>query len=67
MTTRERHITLKWTGDESTEAALLKAVGLSDLDPAPGGICDRWMAIPERHIVEAISALEAAAAKHIKS
>jgi hypothetical protein len=67
MTTRERHITIRWTGDESTEAALLKAVGLSCLPPVPGGECERWMAISERHMTVAIAALEGAGAMGIKS
>jgi hypothetical protein len=65
-TTRERHITIRWTGDETTEKALLDVLHIWHLKIAPGN-CDRWMSIPARFLDAAKAALEAAGAINIKS
>jgi hypothetical protein len=60
--TRERHVEIRWMGDEKTESALLRSLGLDDVKEAASGYCERWMSIPARQSTVAIKALTASGA-----
>lgn len=63
---RERHVEIRWEGDEKTEAALLRAIDLKGMpDPAPG-YYERWMSIPERKRDAALQALKKTGAHLLK-
>lgn len=56
--TRERHLEIRWIGDESTERAVLVAIGKQDVaDGVAAGVYERWMQIPARQEAEARKAL----------
>jgi hypothetical protein len=63
---RQRTTQIRWIGNEQSEAALL-AVLDRPMQPAEGGLCERWMRIPERKLGEAIVAIELAGGEVIES
>lgn len=63
---RERHVEIRWVGDETTETALLRSLGLEDMPEAASGCCERWMSIPIRQSPVALKALLDAGARILK-
>jgi len=62
-TSREKHVEIRWIGDEKTEAALLRALGLDNLGEVAPGDCERWMSVPVRKSSAALKALAASGAR----
>lgn len=60
---RERHVEIRWIGDEKSEAAMLEAIGLSDIGKPASGLCERWMQVAARKKDAALEALKASGAK----
>ena len=63
---RERHIEIRWIGDETTEAALLRSIGLEDLKDVAPGCCERWLSVPARKSDAALKALATSGACILK-
>lgn len=60
---RERHIEIRWVGDEKTEAALLRCLELDALGQIAPGDCKRWISVPVRKSSAALKALAASGAR----
>ncbi len=61
---RERHVEIRWVGDDATERAFLDAVGLTDREATGKGlVLERWMQIPERKAAAAREALTKSGAR----
>jgi len=63
---RERQIEIRWLGDEKTESALLKSIGLQDIDDIASGYCERWLSVPVRKSEVALKALKKSGARVLK-
>jgi hypothetical protein len=63
---REKYIELRWIGDEHTENALLRSLGLDDVKEAASGYCERWMSIPARQSTVALEALADSGARMLE-
>lgn len=60
---RERHVEIRWIGDEKTESALLQSIGLEDVGKPASGLCERWMQVAATKKDIALEALKASGAK----
>lgn len=65
--TRDRRVEIRWLGDESTEEALLRSIGLvMGMNAVAPGHCERWMSVPARQSAAALAALARAGARILR-
>jgi hypothetical protein len=60
---REKHIEVRWVGDEKTEVAFLRAIGRDDAGEVAKGSRERCMRIPAKKSAAALQALTASGAR----